>query len=227
MTLPAPYYEHAGIQIFHGDCREILPGLEPVDLLCVDPPYGIGCDGAIHCTKPSRPSTYTSGPKYKRESWDIRPSNETIKMMIDASRKQVIWGGNYFTSALAESRCWLYWDKMFDKTTNFSHGELAWTSFNFGVKQFRQSSKDETSGGRLRVHPTQKTMKLMRWCIQLCPGNPQTILDPFMGSGTTLVAAKQLNRRAIGIEIEEKYCEIAASRLSQEVFDFSAAVVRG
>jgi len=217
-----PYYSHKGITIYHGDCRDILPRLEKVDLVLTDPPYGIGCDRAIHATKPSRPNTYLMQKKYPDENWDIRPADHVLKMLLKAAANQIIWGGNYFASVLPESRCWLYWDKLFENTTNFSHGELAWTSFKFGIKQYRKSSKAETRGGRDRVHPTQKPVSLLKWCITTADQalDHHIILDPFMGSGTTLVAAKELGRKAIGIEIEEKYCEIAVNRLKQEVMEF-------
>jgi len=221
--LPKPYYRdnQSDIVIYCGDCREILPLIsgKSIDLVLTDPPYGIGGDKTIHCTKPSRPNTYLMQKKYVDGDWDIKVDNETIMMLLDASTNQVIWGGNYYSSLLPESRCWLYWDKMFENTNNFSHGELAWTSFLFGIKQIRISSKSETRGGRDRVHPTQKPVKLMEWCIDVSNQAMihNTILDPFMGSGTVMLAAKHLNRHCIGIEIEEKYCEIAAKRLSQSV----------
>ena len=97
---------------------------------------------------------------------------------------------------------------------DFADGELVWTSLDAVVREFTLPNK----GGK-NQHPTQKPVKLMGWCIGLID-DPQSILDPFMGSGTTLRAAKDLNRKAIGIEIEEKYCEIAANRMSQEVLNF-------
>ena len=216
--MPKPYYETELGKLYHGDCLEIMPMLEPVDLVLTDPPYGIGCDKTIHCTKPSRPNTYLMNKKYEDNDWDTRPSDEFFKILLSISKHQIIWGGNYFSSVLPESRCWLYWDKMFENTTNFSHGELAWTSFKFGIKQHRQSSKSETRGGRDRVHVTQKPINLFMWCIGVSDQAEycQFILDPMIGSGTTAVACERLNRRWIGIEIEEKYCEIAAKRIEKE-----------
>ena len=213
-----PYYETELGKLYHGDCLEIMPGLESVDLVLTDPPYGIGCARAIHCTKPSRPSTYLMQKKYEDEKWDIRPPDRIFHIMQTKSKNQIIWGGNYFTEALPESRCWLYWDKMFENTTNFSHGELAWTSFKFGIKQIRISSKSETNGGKNRVHPTQKPKRLIIWCLSVSDQaeHHATILDPYLGSGTTAIACERLKRKWIGIEIEEKYCEIAAKRIEQE-----------
>jgi hypothetical protein len=221
-----PYYEHAGITIYHGDCRDVLPDVWfGSDLMLTDPPYGIGCDKAIHIEKPSRPSTYLSGPKYEAGDWDsARPSRQTFDLLLGSARNHIIWGGNYFADMLPPSRGWLFWDKMFDRTFNLSHGELAWTSFDSRLLKFTISSKAETSGGRLRVHPTQKPVALMRWCIGLSP-NCSAVIDPFMGSGSVMVAAKESGCSAIGIEVEERYCEIAARRLSQAVlFGYDADV---
>jgi DNA modification methylase len=210
-----PYYEHGGITIYHGDCREVLPTLPVADLLLTDPPYGIDCARAIHCTKPSRPSTYINEPKYEDGGWDVeRPPADMFRLMLEKSRDRIIWGGNYFADLLPASRGWLFWDKLFEHTTNFSHGELAWTSLEQRLLKFTYSSKAETAGGKYRVHPTQKPVALMAWCIRMVPNG--SVLDPFMGAGAAIVAAKDLGRRAIGIEIEERYCEIAAKRLAQE-----------
>lgn len=201
--------------IYHGDAARVLPCLDRVDLLLTDPPYGIGCDRAIHATKPSRPSTYVSPPKYAPGEWDSeRPSPVMFAAMLSLSTDQIIWGGNYFADLLPPSRGWLFWDKRFENTTNFSHGELAWTSLSKPLQKFTLSSKAETRGGQLRVHPTQKPEEVMRWSLMQAP-NGTTVLDPFMGSGTTLVACKRIGRSCIGIEIDERYCEIAAKRLSQ------------
>ena len=206
-------------EIIQGDCLEVMKGFadKSFDLVLTDPPYGIGMARQIKPTKPSRPSTYGSDRKYTTASWDdVKIQEEYFKEIFRVSKEQVIWGGNYYAPYFPVSRGWLFWDKMFDKTSNFSHGELAWTSKDMRLQMFKQSSKAETRGGRDRVHPTQKTVGLMDWCLQLFPDS-LTILDPFMGSGTTLVAAKQLGRSATGIEISPEYCEIARKRLEQNI----------
>lgn len=201
-----PYYEHAGIQIFHGDCREILPTLEPVDLVLTDPPYGIG-SLMVGGKNTGHWGGLSSGNPWDMETPDLTP-------VISAGRDCVVWGGNYFE--LPPSRGCLVWRKLNAVPTQ-SDFEYAWTTFDMPAKMFAH-----VSGGAMERHghPTEKPVKLMTWCLGFKP-DAQTILDPFMGSGTTLVAAKQSGRRAIGIEIEEKYCEIAALRLAQEVMDFS------
>ena len=205
-----PYYEHAGITIYHGDCREVLPWLEPADLVLTDPPYGHG--------ERWQGGTWGAAEMYRdAERWDAEKFQDiTLSLILRLGYESIIWGGNYYQ--LPPSRCWFAWYKnpSLDTLADF---ELAWTSFDRPSKSFFE---DRNPDGK-RMHPTQKPLSLMKWCIQQCRFDDIaiTILDPFMGSGTTLRAAKDLGRRAIGIEIEEKYCEIAAKRLSQEVLDFS------
>ena len=205
-----PYYNHAGIQIFHGDCLEILPQLEPVDLVLTDPPYGIGNKwvggfGEKHGWSKSHLEKQT------RNEWDVKPPPQKVfDLIIKISTHQIIGGGNYFN--LPMSRCWLVWNKP-ERNFTLAEAELAWTNAD-NVVRVCDCNRHE----RNREYPTQKPKKLMKWCLLLSwSKNAQSILDPFMGSGTTLVAAKELGRHAIGIEIEEKCCEIAVKRLSQEV----------
>src|SRR5688572_3454646 len=202
-------------ELHHGDCLDVLRSLPDgsVDAVVTDPPYGIGCARAIHCTKPSRPNTYTSPPKYPAKLWDdSRPSRELFALLRESSQQQIIWGGNYFADLLPPSRGWLFWDKRFENTTNFSHGELAWTSLDMRLRKFTISSKAETRGGRDRVHPTQKPIALMEWCLSFLPEGC-TVLDPFMGSGTTGVACVNTGRNFIGVEIDAGYYAIAQKRI--------------
>ena len=129
-----------------------------------------------------------------------------------------MWGANWYASRLPDSGGWLIWDKTpLGAKQGFiaSDGELAWSNINGRILKYRMQWGGEAHGDEGHNHPTQKPVALMRWCIELAGGDAQTILDPFMGSGTTLRAAKDLGRKAIGIEIEERYCEIAAKRMSQ------------
>ena len=204
--LPEPYYQDDACTIYHGDCRELLPLIEPVDLVLTDPPYGIADvwkGGSGHGWSKA------SLAQPLRNSWDGQPPDpDTLARCVDAGRAAVIWGGNYF--GLPPSRGWLVWNKP-ERGFTLAEAELAWTNRDSVIRvgDFPRSDPD-------REHPTQKPIKLMRWCVSLFP-DAQTILDPFMGSGTTLRAAKDLGRKAIGIEIEERYCEIAAKRLAQAV----------
>ena len=201
MSLPKPYYDDGnGIVIYHGDCREILPHLPKVDLVLTDPPYGIarvmkGGKGTGHWTLLS-----------DGNPWDYEAPD--LNFMMQAAPTFVIWGGNYFP--LTPSRCWLVWDKQ-NAVPTMGQCELAWTSLDRPIQRFSWPVGNAKDG-----HPTQKPLELIAWSIEQSRTSG-TILDPFMGSGTTLRAAKDLGRKCIGIELEEKYCEIAAKRLSQEV----------
>lgn len=209
MSLPKPYYQDSAVTIYHADCREILPHLPKVDLVLTDPPYGIGRDGSKFSTGP------TGGGRkaYEFLGWDgNRPAPDTFATILQAAPRHVIWGGNYFADLLPPTMRWLVWDK--GQRIAQSDGELAWTSEQKALRIFTENRVAIQNDGA--VHPTQKPESLMRWCLGLYP-EAGTILDPFMGSGTTLRAAKDLGRKAIGIELEEKYCEIAARRMAQEV----------
>jgi len=214
-----PYYQDDAVTIFHGDCREILLQLEPVDLVLTDPPYGVsmshGFDGFGGFGTPIRRRQYI-------DAWDAeRPSQEIFLMILDMASNAIIWGGNFFADLLPRSTHWISWDKLNTMPT-FGDCELAWTSFNRkSVKKITIEWNGLLGKETLRDHPTQKPLKLMNWCLTNYCQQDETILDPFMGSGTTLRAAKDLGRKAIGIEIEEKYCEIAAKRMAQEVLKFA------
>ena len=208
-----PYYEHAGITIYHGDCREILPDLPKVDLVLTDPPYGIGCSGRVN--------------NQGAAAWDAERAD--VAWLLDIAQSLCIWGGNYFADNLPASESWLIWLKRpagFDNDPRtYAPLEMAWTDYG-GKPRVKTHVWDGgkragEKGNRTFCHPAQKPIEVMRWCIVLAPDEPRIILDPFMGSGTTLRAAKDLGRKAIGIELEEKYCEIAAKRLQQEVLPFS------
>lgn len=216
-----PYFDDGQIRIYHGDCAVIAPQLGEFDLLCTDPPYGIG---EARGKNKSR-SKIAKAKDYGVATWDDSPPSQAI---IDALRGLARWhcifGGNYF--ALPPSSCWLVWDKE-NGENDFADCELAWTNYERAVRMRRHrwagmlqkagSPKEE------RLHPTQKPLAVMSWVISLCPVRPSTVIDPFMGSGTTLRACKDLGISAVGIEREEKYCEIAARRLAQQTLFGGAA----
>jgi len=192
-----PYYEQSGITIWHGDCREIIPTLAHVDLVLTDPPYGI----------------YACGGKWGAKSqlgWDHAPI-DFIAQVTDMGRVAVIWGGNYYP--LPPSRGWLVWRKP-DRVPSAADCELAWTNIDMNARVFEWTIA-ATNAERVG-HPTQKPLAVMRWSLSFVP-EARTVLDPFVGSGTTLVVAKRNGLTATGIEINERYCEIAARRLTQEI----------
>jgi len=225
-----PYYADAHVTIYHGDCLEILPTLEPVDLILTDPPYGIGEANGKNKgrSKPfgsRKDAKNTRGKEiaardYGVSQWDASPIDWPLMQdVITKGKYACIFGGNYYP--VPPSSAWLVWDK--ENSGDFADCELAWTNYGSAVRIKRHMWNGMLrKGNEKRFHPTQKPLDVMLWCIELCPGDPKTILDPFAGSCTTGVAAKSLGRKCICIEREEKYCEIGAKRMRQEYFDFSA-----
>lgn len=187
--------------IYHGDCRDVLPQLSQADLVLTDPPYGLG--------QRMQGGTWGSAVKYADlRNWDTAPSLELMLHIILLSKQSIIWGGNNF--ALPPSRSWLVWEKQ-NAVPTMSDCEFAWTNCEKPAKRFSWPVGVHRYG-----HPTEKPEELFAWCLRFAE-LPKTVLDPFMGSGTTLRAAKDIGASCVGIEIEEKYCEIAARRLQQEV----------
>lgn len=210
------YYADSAVCIAHGDCREIVPQLGRFSLLLTDPPYGIEADNRRRILSRGKLAAATD---YGESNWDAAPvSTELLKMVRGLCEKQIVWGGNYFELPPCVGP--MVWDKL-NGSNDFADGELAWNNLGTALRIYRHRWNGMIrKGHETRVHPTQKPLALMKWCIGLA-GDVQTILDPFMGSGTTLVAAKQLGRFAVGIEREEQYCEIAVKRLSQEYLPLS------
>ena len=193
--------------LYLADCMDVLPTLERVDAVITDPPYGINY---------ANESKHVGGnwKHHETSAWDKdRPPRAAIDACLQAGFIIIIWGGNYFTDWLPPSMKWLSWDKGQDGFS-LADFELAWTNQNKAARRINYpralALKD------VKQHPTQKPEVVMRWCIEQA-GNPQTILDPFMGSGTTGVAAIQLGRKFIGIEREPKYFQIACDRIRQAV----------
>ena len=206
-----PFYQKNGITIFRGDCKKLLPLIPTAffDLVLTDPPYGINYDTNSSGRKGTRRN------QYKPVRGDDRPFDPTHLLCY---QRVCVWGGNYFAHRLPRSTKWLTWDKRRGVGQNCgSDCELAWTQGLPGVSTrafyhmwngaCRESERHEP-----RLHPTQKPKELMRWCISLFP-NTRTLVDPYAGVGTTLVAAKQLGITAIGIEWDEQYCRAAADRV--------------
>lgn len=191
--------------LYLADCMDVMPHLGKVDAVVTDPPYGISAD-----ENPIRGSQ-----KHEKKGWDrTRPNKEIFDVMIELSNDQIIWGGNYFTDYLRPTMRWLVWDKM---ARNFSLAdcEFAWASQWKAARIFSYSRGAANQDGK--VHPTQKPVQLMRWCLSLLPDS-QLILDPFMGSGTTGVACVKEGRAFIGVELDEDYFDIACKRI-QDAYD--------
>ena len=214
-----PYYQDENATIYHGDCREVAAELWfGVDLLLTDPPYGISerCDrkgrkrGALaECN--DFPPIFGDDGEFDPEPWLSFP-------------KVVLFGANHYAHKLPPSASWVVWDKRDglmskrgDAFNDNGDAEMAWTNLGGPVRvishrwmgMLKASERTEK-----RVHPTQKPVAVMRRLITDARAISGTVMDPFMGSGSTLLAASQLKTQAIGIEIDERYCEIAANRLA-------------
>ncbi len=186
-----------------------MVGLPKGWAVLTDPPYGISRAGQVE--------TFTKNAKHKRrfheaKGWDeSRPAQEVFEWMLSAPEGAIIWGGNYFADLLPPSMRWLYWDKGQDGLS-MSDGELAWTSQQSALRAFKMNRSAIARDGA--QHPTQKPVALMEWCLGFLP-DAKTILDPFMGSGTTLVACQRMGRHGTGIELDPDYFEIACRRVEE------------
>lgn len=182
-----------------GDCREVLPTLGKVDAVVTDPPYGIGI------TKSNRLAV-SRGMGGK--SWDNEtPTSSFLAEMIAQGTQAIVWGGNYF-DGLPPTRCVLVWDKQNDGR-DFADLEMAWTNIDAVARIFRMRPMNMDDG---KVHPTQKPIRLMKWCITKL-ADPATVIDPFMGSGSTGCAVTQMGKQFIGIERDPDYFDIACRRI--------------
>jgi site-specific DNA-methyltransferase (adenine-specific) len=207
-----PYYQDDHVTLYHSLWEDVDPALLRADVLVTDPPYGIDWDGD---------STGRGGNKHARIHGDDRPFDPAP--LLAMGLPTVLWGANHFGSRLPDSPSWLVWDKReYDMANTQADCEMAWTNLGGPARMFRhywmgmlRASEQGTA-----YHPTQKPVALMSWVLSRCPEG--TVLDPYAGAGPTLVAAKSMGRRAIGVEMAEVYCERAANRLRQEVLGLIA-----
>jgi DNA modification methylase len=184
------------------DCRDVLPTLSGVDAVVTDPPYGLG--DRLRGGNGEWSAHFSSAP-----AWDAATVPDGfVESLRGFATSSIIWGGNYYE--LPPARGWLLWDKMQEHSSG--HAELAWTNLDIPVRTFRMCRAE--AYGKGKHHPTEKPADLMGWCLGFIP-KAATILDPFMGSGTTGVACIQLGRKFIGIEIEPKYFDIACRRIEE------------
>jgi DNA modification methylase len=207
--------------LYLGDCLEILPTLERADVVITDPPYGIGESSRKNASR-GKPfgsradakntrGTFVAPTDYGTYEWDAAPASaERIALTLRAGARAVIWGGNYFP--LPPQSKWLVWDKI--NSGDFADCELAWTNLPGAVRIFRHMWNGmlrDSERGTPRVHPTQKPVALMRWCVD--QAKAESVVDPFMGSGSTGVACMEMQRPFVGIEADERYFTIACRRI--------------
>ena len=179
-----------------GDCRDIIDSLE-FDAICTDPPYGIGI---------TRSPRLAISRGLGGKSWDDEPTD--VSQMIARGVQTIIWGGNYFD--LPPTRAPLVWDKN-NSGRDFADFEMAWTNLDMVARRYVLRPMNLDGG---KQHPTQKPVALMEWCLGFFP-DAKTILDPFMGSGTTLVACQRMGRHGTGIELDPDYFQIACKRVDE------------
>jgi site-specific DNA-methyltransferase (adenine-specific) len=204
--------------LYNDDCLTVMQGMPDkcVDLVITDPPYGINVGGAkpfgkiggANCIEPT---------EYLLFEDRTPPTKEYFDEMIRISNDQIIFGGNYFADLLPPTSCWIVWDK--DNTGNFADAELAWTSFDTAVRIFKYRwngmLQEDMAHKEIRVHPTQKPVKLFEWIIRNYAKEGDIICDPFFGSGSCLVAAVRLGHPFIGIEKEKVYFDKAKIRIEK------------
>lgn len=199
--------------LYCGDCSMILPQLDSVDLVLTDPPYGINEAAGKNKSR----GKIAKAKDYGNDDWDSQPPpNWLFELIREKSSYQIIFGGNYFD--LPPTKCVLVWDKE-NGANDFADCELAWTNLDKAVrmKKWRWAGmlQENMSKKEERVHPTQKPSAIMEWAISLAPENVSTVLDPFMGSGTTGLACWKMGKAFIGIERERKYFDIACKRIEE------------
>jgi site-specific DNA-methyltransferase (adenine-specific) len=203
------FYEADGVTLYHGDCRELLASHEVrADLVLTDPPYGVGLKTNYRERRRTGPKSRCNNfPPLRGDDTPFDPSH-----LLHFSRL-ILFGANHYADRLPASASWLVWDKLDGLASKRELG------FNDQADcALKASECDER-----RVHPTQKPVELMARIIGAFSELGDVILDPYAGSGSTLVAAKNLGRRAIGVEISEDYCHVIVARLSQGVLDLGGA----
>lgn len=196
------------VTLYLGDCREILPTIGKVDAVVTDPPYGLGdkWQGGKANTK----AKWKLNNGGEQMGWDASPP-EMIPELAEMAEHAIIWGGNYYP--LPPMRGWLIWDKIVRNFTS-GHVEMAWTTLDQPTRAFNYAHAQLASEGK--HHPTQKPVPLMEWCLAFLPP-AASVLDPFMGSGTTGIASYRVGRPFVGIEREPNYFDIACRRISDEL----------
>ena len=214
-----PYFD-----FYNNDCLELMKTFPDnhFDLAVVDVPYGIMNIG-MKITKPTRQNSYKSKPKHEDKQWDTRPNIEYWNELFRVSKNQVVWGGNYLTDYLPVNGCWLFWDKINGDGSHFADGEFAWTSFKTSSKRLVCSVFHGLNGGKDRIHPTEKPIRVYDWVLGLFSQPNFKILDTHLGSASIAIAVHRanvldkMNLHLTGIEIDADYFQAAMNRIKKHV----------
>jgi len=200
--------------LYRGDCMEVLPTLGKICAILTDPPYGIGRDKGMGRGGKGKNNAPRRCVKIYQGDWDFeRPPPEVFWLIQRISGNQIIWGGQFFADLLPARGKWLWWDKL-QTMPSYGAGEMAWTSLDGdAIRKFELGLNGIIARGETGLHPTQKPVALMRWCLQQLPSDVRTVCDPFMGSGTTGVACVKEGKNFIGIDRERRYFDIACKRV--------------
>ena len=186
------------------------------DLAIVDPPYGIGTINNIFKNSKPKNRNKNREEKYKSKKWDIKPNKKYWKELFRVTKNQIIFGANYFTENLHSSSGWAYWDKN-TGNNSFSDGEMIFTSFNKALRSYKINSKSGTKGGRDRIHPTQKPVKLYEWLLMNYAKEGDKILDTHLGSGSIAIACHNLGYDLTACELDKEYYNKAIKRLNTHI----------
>jgi site-specific DNA-methyltransferase (adenine-specific) len=221
VSLPTPYYRDEAVTLYHGDCRDILPEVDPatVALVIADPPYGVN-----EATDRATRGRGMRGSHWRCRDWpriagDDAPFDPSLLLGFP---RLVLFGANHYADRLPSSRSWFVWDKRDGSTPDDNaDGELAWTNLGGPLRIYRQCwrgvARAGSESGRAPLHPAQKPVALMEWIIERHTKPGDLVVDPYTGSGPIPRACKNLGRRCIAVELVEDYCRTAVSRLAQSV----------
>ena len=204
------------VELLNMDCMEYMAGLSDkhFDLAIVDPPYGIDVNMNMGVRKGER-------RKHHAKDWDKEPPNaEYFYELKRVSRNQIIWGANNFIGYLANSQGWIFWDKMITGKVDFSHGELAWTSFNKSLKKYPLPIQ-QVYLTEPRIHPTQKPVALYKWLLKNYAKEGDKILDTHLGSGSSAIAAHNMGFDFVGTELDTDYYNAACKRFKLQTAQLS------
>lgn len=211
------------MKLYNDDCLKIMKtmGDDSVDIIITDPPYGTNA-GKYNTRRGIKyGNSRARSTDYGEVTWDNEiPSKEYFDEMQRISKNQVIFGGNYFSNYLAPSPCWIIWDKD-NGANNFADCELAWCSFTSAIRKIKYKwhgfLQEDMMNKEVRIHPTQKPVRVFEWILERYATKGQTVLDPFMGSGSTAIAAQNLGFDFIGVEINSEYFDMARKRIEYEM----------